>query len=86
MNSIESRSDVAVFTSDVLQEPLAVVGKIQVVLYVSSNAVDTDFTAFLTDVYADNSSALVRDGIVRMRWRESPVILLSYRLNLFFLT
>ena len=36
----------------------------------SSNATDTDFTAKLTDVYPNGYSALIQDGIVRMRWRN----------------
>jgi uncharacterized protein len=69
--SVESRSDVLVFTSDVLAEPLEVTGRIIARLYVSSDCPDTDFTVKLTDVYPDGRSMLVTDGILRARFRES---------------
>jgi predicted acyl esterase len=68
---IEERSDVLIWTSDVLDKPLKVVGKIKVILYASSSAKDTDFTAKLTDVYPDGRSILICDGIIRARKRES---------------
>lgn len=68
---VEARDDVLIYTSDVLDKPLKVIGKIKVVLYASSSAVDTDFTAKLTDVYPDGRSILLCDGIIRARKRES---------------
>eukprot|EP00038_Savillea_parva_P028712 m.66640 g.66640 ORF g.66640 m.66640 type:complete len:590 (+) comp8372_c0_seq2:93-1862(+) len=68
---VENRSDVLLFTSDALVEPLPVVGKITVTLTVSSkNVNDTDWTAKLTDVFPDGTSRLIQDGILRMRWRN----------------
>jgi predicted acyl esterase len=69
--SVESREDVLLFTSDVLEEPLEVTGRIAARLYVSSDCPDTDFTVKLTDVYPDGRSMLVTDGILRARFRES---------------
>lgn len=69
--SIESRPDVLLFTSDVLDEPLEVTGRITARLYVSSDCPDTDFTVKLTDVYPDGRSMLVTDGILRTRFRKS---------------
>ena len=40
----QARADVLVYTSDELTEPLDVAGRVEVVLYVSSDAKDTDFT------------------------------------------
>jgi hypothetical protein len=40
---VENRADVLKFTSDALTDHVAVTGKISVVLFVSSTAVDTDF-------------------------------------------
>lgn len=68
---IEERKDVLIYTSDVLDKPLKVVGKVKVILYASSSAPDTDFTAKLTDVYPDGRSILICDGIIRARKRES---------------
>ena len=69
--SVESRPDVLLFTSDVLETPLEVTGRIKARLYASSDCRDTDFTVKLTDVYPDGRSMLVTDGILRTRFRES---------------
>jgi len=50
----ESRSDVLVFQSGPLHCDTEITGPIEVVLYVSSSAVDTDFTAKLIDQYPPN--------------------------------
>eukprot|EP01062_Namystynia_karyoxenos_P015616 TRINITY_DN1566_c0_g1_i2.p1 TRINITY_DN1566_c0_g1~~TRINITY_DN1566_c0_g1_i2.p1 ORF type:complete len:604 (+),score=212.59 TRINITY_DN1566_c0_g1_i2:68-1813(+) len=65
----EKRADVLTFTSPALQSDLAVTGALDVTVFVASNATDTDFTAKLTDVHPNGDSALIQDGIVRMRWR-----------------
>jgi len=67
----EKRSDVLVYTSEVLDRELEVTGPVRVVLHASSDAVDTDFAAKLIDVYPDGRSMNVADGIVRARFRES---------------
>lgn len=58
--AIEARSDVLVFDSAVLTEPFFAVGAAEVVLYIASNATDTDFTAKLTDVQPDGTSRLIQ--------------------------
>jgi len=68
---LESRRDVVVYTSPILDIPLAVAGRLRVKLYAASTAFDTDFTAKLTDVYPDGRSMLVCDGIIRARYRDS---------------
>ncbi len=68
---VESRSDVLVFSTPVLEKDLAVAGKVKVKLFVSSDRTDTDFTAILTDVYPDGRSMSVTEGIRRMRLRNS---------------
>jgi putative CocE/NonD family hydrolase len=68
---IERREDVLVYTSDVLQDELEVTGPVKVVLYASSDAVDTDFVAKLVDVYPDGASYNMAEGIVRARYRDS---------------
>lgn len=68
---VESRSDVLVFTSEVLTEPLAIVGPIVAQLFVSSDCPDTDFTVKLSDVYPDGRSMLVADGIKKAGHRVS---------------
>jgi hypothetical protein len=68
---VESRSDVLVFSTSVLQKNLAIAGKVKIRLFVSSDRPDTDFTAILTDVYPDGRSMLICEGIRRMRLRQS---------------
>jgi len=74
--SVEERPDVLVYTTPPLEQDLEVTGAIQVHLWASTTAVDTDFTAKLVDVgpckgggctgYARN----VQDGIIRTRYRN----------------
>ena len=67
---VEARADVLVFTSEPLTEPLDVAGSVRVVLYVSSDARDTDFTVKLVDVAPDGTAYNLDDSILRMRYRE----------------
>jgi putative CocE/NonD family hydrolase len=67
---VEMRNDVLVYTGPVLEKGVEVTGPLEVVLYVSSSAVDTDFTAKLIDVYPDGTAFEIRSGIARARYRE----------------
>jgi putative CocE/NonD family hydrolase len=69
--AVEAREDVLCFTSEVLERPLEVTGPIELVLYVSSSAVDTDFTGKLVDVHPDGRAEILTDGILRARYRNS---------------
>ncbi|KNC54018.1 X-Pro dipeptidyl-peptidase domain-containing protein [Thecamonas trahens ATCC 50062] len=72
--SVESRSDVLVFTSEPFKEPTAMVGRMAVTLFVSSNCTGTDFTVKVTDVYPGTGlSILLSDDVQRMRWRDGKV-------------
>ena len=68
---VESRPDVLVFTSDVLDAPVEITGRIRAKLHISSDCPDTDFTVKLCDVYPDGRSMLVTDGIQKAKFRES---------------
>ena len=68
---VEERKDVLVYSTPVLSKDLEVSGKISLHLFVSSEAVDTDFTGKLVDVAADGSTHNVCDGILRMRYAKS---------------
>jgi predicted acyl esterase len=68
---VESRDDVRIYTTDELTDAVAVAGRITVRLFAASDALDTDFTAKLCDVYPDGRSMLVADGIVQARHRIS---------------
>lgn len=69
-SDIQARPDVLVYTSPVLEEGLEVTGPLKVVLYVASDAKDTDFTARISDVYPDGRAFNVQEGILRARYRE----------------
>jgi len=69
-SKVEIRHDLLVYTSPVLEEGIEVTGPVSAVLYVSSSARDTDFTAKLVDVYPDGTAYNVQDGILRARYRE----------------
>lgn len=68
---VESRGDVLIFSTPALTSDLPVAGKIRLELQVSSDRLDTDFTAIVTDVYPDGRSMLVTEGIRRMRFRDT---------------
>ena len=68
---VETRQDVLVYTGEPVEKPLEVTGPLKVVLYASSSAPDTDFTAKLVDVRSDGYAQNIADGILRARYRES---------------
>jgi putative CocE/NonD family hydrolase len=68
--SMEVRSDILVYTTDVLTEGVEVSGFIESTLYVSSDAKDTDFTVKLIDVYPDGTAYNLDETIQRARFRE----------------
>lgn len=73
---LASRPDVVVFQTEPLHEDTEVTGPINVELWISSSAVDTDFTAKLIDVHPPNSdypygyAMNLTDTIVRARYRN----------------
>ncbi len=69
-SAIEDRDDVLVYTSEPLTEALEVTGPIELVLYVSSDARDTDFVGKLVDVHPDGTPINIQEGILRARYRE----------------
>ena len=74
---LSARSDVLVFQTEPLGEATELVGPVEVTLWVSTSAVDTDFTVKLIDVYPPNSdyphgfAMNLSDGIQRCRYRNS---------------
>ena len=68
---LERRDDVLVYTSDVLEQDLEVIGPVELVLYAASSAKDTDFIVRLCDVHPDGRSIFVTEGILRARYRNS---------------
>jgi hypothetical protein len=75
--SVEKRQDVLVYTSAPLTEDTEVTGPVRTILYVSTSANDTDFTAKLVDVEPGGRPLLVTDGIQQLRYRlslDKPVL------------
>lgn len=70
---VELRDDVLVYSSPELPEPLTVAGPVALRLWVSSSAVDTDFTGKLLDVHPDGTARRLLDGMTRMRFRDGMV-------------
>ncbi|WP_205660992.1 CocE/NonD family hydrolase [Amycolatopsis vastitatis] len=68
--TVAAREDVLCFTGPVLEEPVEVTGPVSLKLFVSSSAVDTDFTAKLVDVFPDGKAINLCDGILRARYRN----------------
>ena len=74
---LSERPDVITFQTDPLTEDLEITGPIEVKLYVSSDAPDTDFTAKLLDIYPPNDDypdgyhMNLCDSILRTRYRNS---------------
>jgi putative CocE/NonD family hydrolase len=73
------REDILVYTAEPFSEDMEVSGPVEVILYVSSDARDTDFTVKLLDVYPDGRAFNLDESIQRARYREgyegSPVFM-----------
>jgi hypothetical protein len=67
---VSARSDVLCYTSDVLAEPVDVVGPVSAVLYAASSATDCDWHVRLVDVHPDGSGRFLCHGVLRARFRE----------------
>jgi putative CocE/NonD family hydrolase len=73
---LAERPDVLVFEGDTLAADLAIVGAVEVDLFVSSDCPDTDFTVKLVDLhpptpdYPEGYAMNITDGILRMRYRD----------------
>ncbi|HUA82635.1 MAG TPA: CocE/NonD family hydrolase [Bryobacteraceae bacterium] len=67
---MEARSDILVYSSDPLREAIEVSGPMEVTLYVSSDAKDTDFTVKVIDVLPDGTAYNLDETIQRVRYRD----------------
>ena len=76
---VEARNDVMVYSTGILKESLEVTGPVEVVLFASSSATNTDYTAKLVDVYPDGRAIRLCEGIIRASFRNpddppSPIL------------
>ncbi len=67
---MEARPDILVYTTEPLKEGIELSGPIEVTLYVSSDAKDTDFTVKLIDVYPGGPAYNLDETIQRLRYRD----------------
>ncbi|SFZ86460.1 hypothetical protein SAMN02983003_3642 [Devosia enhydra] len=73
---LSERPDVVVFETEPLAEAIEVSGQVRVKLWISSDALDTDFTARLIDVYPPSEAVPegyhmnILDSILRARFRN----------------
>lgn len=87
---VERREDVLVYSTPVLDQAVEVTGPIELRLFISSSAPDTDFTGKLVDVLPDGRAMILTEGILRARYRNSlskpelmdPNTIYELRLNL----
>jgi len=67
---MEARNYILVYTTEPFKQGTEVSGPIDVMLYVSSDAKDTDFTVKVIDVYPDGPAYNLDESIQRARYRE----------------
>lgn len=67
----ETRPDVLVYSTPALSQDMEATGPVSLDLYVSSSAVDTDFTGKLVDVWPNGFAQNLTEGILRLRYRNS---------------
>jgi putative CocE/NonD family hydrolase len=61
---------VLTYTTAALDRDLDVVGPLRLILYASSSAVDTDFSARLSDVFPDGRAIQLQSCTLRARYRN----------------
>lgn len=74
LTPILDRDDVIVFESEVLTEPLTVIGNVKLMLWAATDAKDTDFTSHIADVRPDGRAIKLgpQSGAnARARYRQS---------------
>jgi putative CocE/NonD family hydrolase len=67
---VEARQDVLVYSTPPLESDAEITGPVKLVLWATSDARDTDFTAKLVDVHPEGKAYNLCDGILRARYRH----------------
>lgn len=70
VSAVQERRDVLVYSTLPLERDMDVVGQLRLILYASSSAVDTDFSARLSEVFPDGRAIQLQSGILRARYRN----------------
>ena len=69
-HQMETRNDILIYSTEPFKDGAEVSGNIETMLYVGSDAKDTDFTVKLIDVYPDGRAYNLDETILRARYRE----------------
>lgn len=67
---IESRSDVLVYSTPILTDPVAIAGPVKMKLSAATDGPDTDWVVKLVDVYPNGYAMNIAEGILRARYRK----------------
>ncbi len=59
------------YTSEVLEEPITIIGPVKAFLYGQSSTKDTDWVVRMCDVWPDGRSISVCEGVLKARFRNS---------------
>lgn len=59
-----------VYTSPILEQPVAIAGPVKMKLFASTDGPDTDFAVKLVDVSPDGFAMNIAEGIIRARYRK----------------
>lgn len=70
VSEVQQRSDLVTYTTQPLERDLDIVGPLRLILYASSSALDTDFSARLSDVFPDGRAIQLQSGMLRARYRN----------------
>lgn len=65
------RNDILFYHSPKLTDEVSIAGPVFTVIYIASNAVDTDFAAKICDLYPNGKAYFVTHGFIRMRFLDS---------------
>jgi putative CocE/NonD family hydrolase len=68
---VEKRADVLCYTTAPLERNITISGDVNVELFISSDAVDTDFIVRLTEVDKNGRSVKFADGMLGAKYRDS---------------
>jgi uncharacterized protein len=70
VSEAQKRADILTYTTPPLEAALDLVGPLRLHLYASSSALDTDFSARVSDVFPDGRAIQLQSGILRARYRK----------------
>ncbi len=70
ISSYRDRSDVLFFSTEPFTEPTEITGAVKLALKAKVDKLDTDFVAFLVDIYPDDKHYLMIEGSQKARFRH----------------